>query len=1518
MQIKRMKSDIVLIDSSSSSSEEEDDDVDYVGDSSDEDICVINSKKRKKMEFCRADQTKKRESKMCHQCQRYPGMPEEDFLKACPVCCNVCNCIACLRLDGSVKHLLNVEVKFSDEEKLEYSKHIVRALLPALEQFNTEQMIERQIECQIHALPDSEINIRKANYEKDDRISCDYCSAFIVDLHRSCSTCSYELCLTCCKELRNGNLQAYASENETTEAKVAMTSKWKSMESGAIRCPPKDMGGCELHYSCSKSKGENGVSSGKLRKVADRENSDDNYVFCPAAVDTRRANLRHFRLYLSKGEPVVVTNVHDNALGLSWEPMYGYLNLALRLPDGCWKPDLGPKAYIAYGFPMELGRGDSVTKLHYSVTDTVNVLMHTQDVVPTVEQLSAIENLKQIHKAQDRREFVADAHKMHEGIKDDIVNKKSVSKGPNFSQKKQNCDDLKVENSRKAKNKMHEGIKDDIVNGKSVSKGPNFSQKKQNCDDLKVENSRKAENKKCSQKSVKLYCETNKEGEEYRYREDSISLIADGGALWDIFRRQDVPKLEEYLRKHFREFRHIYGSPLPLVVHPIFDETFYLSTEHKRRLKEEYGIEPWTFVQKLGEAVFIPAGCPHQVRNLKASCYYYPIAPFSRYLGLIVGRSPENVNECICLTEELRKLPRNHDARADKLGVKKIIVRAMSQAVDQLEKTLLNSKADIATGLCSSSSVGISIKSMPGPSTPKSSSSVSEDLSSNKTGKGEEYVAPSENDNQRTAEVNLHSPLPVLDHLSSANEDISGPSMPKSSSISADLYSSKTVRREKYVAPSENEKPRTQVNVHSPLPVLDNLSSAHKAMPGPSVPKSPSVSEDLSSSKTVKREEYVNPPSPLPVLDHLSSANKAQESTPVPSQELKPSIKIEDVESTFLKIQSFLKSLPEKNSSQQTGPQSNSTSTQTLANLVFDCSIRLPLEASAHDQTNEKELCGAIAALSENPSSFFSDDQAKQLVKLKLEETLKSEYYKREEQARELEAILQTIRTRQKEINDERQEASQEAQKLMLLVQEKVEVSRSSSIGYGVAFIMEQFIPNVELFSVVMDLVGPNAEYPGMPEEDFLKACPVCRNVCNYISMFAVRWIRETLRDSEVNIQKAKYEKDQRISCNYCSALIVDFHRSCSRWSYELSLTCCKELRNGNLQAYASEVTMQYIDNGPGYLHGKGCSIISFKKETTEAKVAMTSKWKSMESGAIRCPPKDMRGCELHYSCSKSKGENGVSSGKLRKVADRENSDDNYVFCPAAVDTRRANLRHFRLYLSKGEPVVVTNVHDNALGLNWEPMLEMNIHQFFKGYTEGRSDSHEWPTLLKLNDWLPSCLSDERLPRHGAEFSSCLPFMEYTHPQYGYLNLTLRLPDGCSKPDLGPKAYIAYGFPVELGRGDSVTKLRYAVTDTVCLAPSIVVLQAAGTLRLRNLQKAISKFLFKIHIAQNQREFVADAHRMHEGIKDDTVNGKSFPKGPNFSQEKQNCDVLKVVNKKYCQKSVKLDCETNKEGEEYQ
>jgi len=37
------------------------------------------------------------------------------------------------------------------------------------------------------------------------------------------------------------------------------------------------------------------------------------------------------------------------------------------------------------------------------------------------------------------------------------------------------------------------------------------------------------------------------------------------------------------------------------------------------------GIEPWTFNQKLGDAVLIPVGCPHQVRNLKVIFYTFSL-----------------------------------------------------------------------------------------------------------------------------------------------------------------------------------------------------------------------------------------------------------------------------------------------------------------------------------------------------------------------------------------------------------------------------------------------------------------------------------------------------------------------------------------------------------------------------------------------------------------------------------------------------------------------------------------------------------------------------------------------------------------------------------------------------------------------------------------------------------------------------------------------------------------------------
>ncbi|MFS7943112.1 hypothetical protein Hanom_Chr06g00496491 [Helianthus anomalus] len=105
-------------------------------------------------------------------------------------------------------------------------------------------------------------------------------------------------------------------------------------------------------------------------------------------------------------------------------------------------------------------------------------------------------------------------------------------------------------------------------------------------------------------------------------------------------------------------------------------------------------------------------------------------------------------------------------------------------------------------------------------------------------------------------------------------------------------------------------------------------------------------------------------------------------------------------------------------------------------------------------------------------------------------------------------------------------------------------------------------------------------------------------------------------------------------------------------------------------------------------------------------------------------------------------------------------------------------------------------------------MIEHSSIIFFKWYTEGKYDDQGWPEIIKLKDWPPSSLFEERLPRHGVEFITCLPFKEYTYPHDGYLNLVVKFSKKALKPDMGPKTYIAYGIAQELGRGDSVTKLR--------------------------------------------------------------------------------------------------------------
>lgn len=119
--------------------------------------------------------------------------------------------------------------------------------------------------------------------------------------------------------------------------------------------------------------------------------------------------------------------------------------------------------------------------------------------------------------------------------------------------------------------------------------------------------------------------------------------------------------------------------------------------------------------------------------------------------------------------------------------------------------------------------------------------------------------------------------------------------------------------------------------------------------------------------------------------------------------------------------------------------------------------------------------------------------------------------------------------------------------------------------------------------------------------------------------------------------------------------------------------------------------------------------------------------------------------------------------------------------------------------------------------------VKLSVNKFFTGYTEGIFDKADWPQMLKLNDWPPSGVFEDHLPRHNVEFISSLPFKEYTNPQSGFLNLAVKLPNDHLLPDTGSKLYIGYGFPQELGRGDSVKKIHCHESDAVCFTSESII-----------------------------------------------------------------------------------------------
>lgn len=87
------------------------------------------------------------------------------------------------------------------------------------------------------------------------------------------------------------------------------------------------------------------------------------------------------------------------------------------------------------------------------------------------------------------------------------------------------------------------------------------------------------------------------------------------GALWHIYDACDADKIRDLLNKVALE----QGMELEPYHDPIHDQQFYLDRSLRKRLADEYDVHGYAILQCEGDAVFIPAGAPHQVREDKSA-----------------------------------------------------------------------------------------------------------------------------------------------------------------------------------------------------------------------------------------------------------------------------------------------------------------------------------------------------------------------------------------------------------------------------------------------------------------------------------------------------------------------------------------------------------------------------------------------------------------------------------------------------------------------------------------------------------------------------------------------------------------------------------------------------------------------------------------------------------------------------------------------------------------------------------
>ncbi|KAK9056327.1 hypothetical protein SSX86_027417 [Deinandra increscens subsp. villosa] len=653
----------------------------------------------------------------CEKCAStwYPDIPAEEIHRICPACRGCCNCKMCLRGDNMIKGKIR---EIPAQDKLEHLFCLLSSVLPVVKQIHFDQCSELELERKLRG---NRIDLPRTKLNADEQMCCDFCRIPIIDYHRHCVKCSYDICLKCCQDVRKSskdgcepdmnriqNEDNNILEHQETPLpqRMRLSDKlidWKANPDGSVPCPPKQHGGCgnsplmlkrifKMNWVAKLVKNVDEMVSGcKMHDISLTDIDGLSNLYAPSCEDIKSEGISEFRKHWIKGEPVIVKGVCDQSSMLGWDPMVMWKGIQETTEERMKEDNRIVKAVDCFDrseIDIELGefiRGYSEGSIRANNQLRMLVLKNWPSPSASEEFLlyqrpefiSKLPLLEYIHSKWGLLNLAAKLP--HYSLQNDVGPKILISYGT--------YDELGQGDSV---NMLHFNMRDVVyllVHTCEVKTKLPTNAPKSPISERGAKNDEEINADSIEDDTTEILGISNTDNEKALKCEDLNTISGETftksqpGAIWDIFRREDVPNLIQYMRLHWNEF----GTPDDIIIdsvpQPLHEGMIFLNSHHKKKLKEEFGIEPWSIEQHLGVAVFIPTGCPFQVRNLQSSVQ----------LGLDF-LFPESLSEAVRLAGEIRELPNEHDAKLQILEAGKISLYAASSSIKEVQKLVLDPK----------------------------------------------------------------------------------------------------------------------------------------------------------------------------------------------------------------------------------------------------------------------------------------------------------------------------------------------------------------------------------------------------------------------------------------------------------------------------------------------------------------------------------------------------------------------------------------------------------------------------------------------------------------------------------------------------------------------------------------------------------------------------------------------------------------------------------------------------------